>query len=132
MDKRRDKDIQNMFLKIPFLAGLSEMEKFELQKHIIFRDFRQNEIVLNEDDSINCLYLILSGKLKVIQLSAEGQEHILAIHEKGDYFGEMALLDGKTSPGTIVALQDGRIGLISKEPFLNIIMKNSLVVERII
>ena len=52
MDKRRDKDIESMFLKIPFLAGLSEVEKFELQKHIILRDFRQNEIVLNEEDSI--------------------------------------------------------------------------------
>jgi CRP/FNR family transcriptional regulator len=132
MDKRRDKDIESMFLKIPFLAGLSAVEKFELQKHIIFRDFRRNEIVLNEDDSTNYLYLILSGKLKVIQLNDEGKEHILAIHEKGDYFGEMALLDGKTSPGTIVALKDGRIGLISKEPFLNIIMKNSLVIDRII
>jgi CRP/FNR family cyclic AMP-dependent transcriptional regulator len=87
---------------------------------------------LNEEDSTNCLYLILSGKLKVIQLSAEGQEHILAIHKMGDYFGEMALLDGKTSPGTIVALKDGRIGLIPKEAFLNIFMKNSLVIDRII
>jgi CRP/FNR family transcriptional regulator, cyclic AMP receptor protein len=132
MEKRRDKDIKSMFVKIPFLAGLSAVEKFALQQHIIFRDFRQNEVVLNEDDSINCFYLILAGKLKVIQLSAEGQEHILAIHKKGDFFGEMALLDGKTSPGTIVALKDGRIGLIPKEPFLNIIMKNSLVIDRII
>jgi CRP/FNR family transcriptional regulator len=132
MDKRRDKDIESMFFKIPFLAGLSKVEKFELQKHIILRDFRRKEIVLNEDDSINFLYLILSGKLKVIQLSTEGQEHILAIHKKGDFFGEMALLDGKTSPGTIVALKDGRIGLIPKEPFFNIIMKNSLVIDRII
>jgi CRP/FNR family transcriptional regulator len=132
MNKRRDKDINSMFLKIPFLAGLSEVEKFELQKHIIFRDFRQNEIVLNEDDSINCLYLILSGKLKVTQLNAKGQEHILAIHKKGDFFGEMALLDGKTSPGTIVALKGGQIVLIPKEPFFNIIMKNSLVIDLII
>ena len=108
MDKRRDKDIESMFLKIPFLAGLSEAEKVELQQHIILRNFRQNEIVLNEEDSTNFLYLILSGKLKVTQLSAEGHEHILAIHKMGDYFGEMALLDGKTSPGTIVALKDGQ------------------------
>ncbi len=132
MDKRRDKDIKSIFLKIPFLAGLSEVEKFELQKHIILRDFRRNEIVLNEDDSTNCLYLILSGKLKVTQLSAEGQEHILAIHTKGDFFGDMALLDGKTSPGTLVALNDGRIGIITKKPFFNIVMKNSLVIDRII
>jgi CRP-like cAMP-binding protein len=73
MDKRRDKDIESIFLKIPFLVQLSEVEKFELRKHIIFRDFRRNEIILNEDDTSNCLYLILSGEIKVVQKSAEGQ-----------------------------------------------------------
>jgi CRP/FNR family transcriptional regulator, cyclic AMP receptor protein len=132
MDKRLDKDIESMFSKLPFLVGLSELEKFELQKHIILRDFRQNEIILNEDDTLNCLYLVLSGELKVVQVNADGKEHILAIHKRWDFFGEMALLDGKTTPATIVGLKDGRICLIPKEPFFNIIMANSAVVDRII
>ena len=133
MDKRHDKKaIESMFLKIPFLSELSEDEKFELQKHIILRDFWQNEIILNENDALNCLYLVLSGEIKVVQVNAEGKEHILAIHKRGDFFGEMALLDGKTPPATIVALKDGRICLIPKEPFFKIIMANGVVVDRII
>lgn len=132
MDKQRDKEIDSIFLKIPFLKGLSEIEKFELRKHIILRDFRQKEIILNENDSSNYLYLILSGELKVTQISAEGKEHIIAIHKKGDFFGEMGLLDGKTTPATIVALKNCRICLITQESFFNIIMMNSLVVNRII
>jgi CRP/FNR family transcriptional regulator len=132
MDKRRDKDIESIFLKIPFLIGLLEVEKLELQKQIIIRDFRRNEIILNEDDTLNYLYLIISGEIKVTQISAAGKEHIVAIRKKGDFFGEMGLLDGKTTPATIAALDECRICLIPREAFFNIIMKNRLVVDRII
>lgn len=132
MDTQRKKEIESIFLKIPFLVGLSEVERLEVRKHIILRDFRRNEIILHEEDTSNCLYLILSGELKVVQISAEGKEHILAIHKKGDFFGEMALLDGKTAPATVVALKDGRICLITKEIFIHIIMTNRLVVDGII
>lgn len=118
--------------RIPFLTGLSESEKSELQKHIIIRNFKRNEIILNENDSLNYLYLIISGELKVTQLSAEGKEHIIAIHKKGDFFGEMGLLDGKTTPATIVALKDCRICLISRESFSKIMMSNTVVIKNII
>lgn len=132
MDARREKEIESVFLKIPFLVGLSEEERSELRKHIIHRDFRRNEMILHEDETSHCIYLILSGQVKVVHISAEGKEHILAIHEKGDFFGEMALLDGKTAPANVVALKDGRICLITKESFFQIVMQNRPVVEGII
>jgi len=132
MNTRLEKEIESIFLKIPFLGRLSEIERFELRKHIIHRDFRRNEIILNEDDTSNYLYLLLSGQVKVIQISAERKENILAIHEKGDFFGEMALLDGKTAPATVVALRDGRICLITKESFIHIVMRNRMAVDGII
>jgi|GEM_PF-5829542 len=55
MNTRREKEIESIFLKIPFLLGLSEAERFELRKHIIHRDFRRNEIILNEDDTYSHL-----------------------------------------------------------------------------
>ncbi len=119
-------------VRVPFLAGLSDSEKSEIQKHMIIRDFKRHEVILHENDSLNYLYLILSGELKVIQISAEGKEHIIAIHKKGDFFGEMGLLDGKTTPATIVALKDCRICLISRESFVKIIMSNTMVIKNII
>lgn len=133
MDKRREKEIESIFQEIPFLVGLSEVERVELRKHIIHRDFRRNEIILHEqDDTSDCLYLILSGQVKVVQVSAEGKEHIFAIHKKGDFFGEMALLDGKTAPATVVALKDGRICIITKEVFSHVVMRNRRAVDGII
>ena len=128
----REKEIECIFLKIPFLSGLSEAERLDLGKYIKQREFRRNEIILSEDDTSSCLYLILSGEIKVVQTSAEGHEHILAIHKKGDYFGEMSILDGKTAPATVVALKHGRICLIPKDIFMKIFMTNRQVVNGII
>lgn len=132
MDSRREKEMESIFLKIPFLVGLSEAERLEIGKHIVHRDFRRNEIILHQDETCHYLYLILSGQVKVVNMSAEGKEHILAIHEKGDFFGEMALLDGKTAPAAVVALKDGRICLISRESFLRVIMGNRAALNGII
>lgn len=132
MDRRRDKEIESVFQKIPFLVGLSEAERFELRKQIIHRVFRRNETILHEDDTSNTLYLILSGQVKVINISADGKERIMAIHREGDFFGEMALLDGRTTSATVVALRDGRICLITRESFDRIVMANRRAVEGII
>ncbi|MEW6334850.1 MAG: Crp/Fnr family transcriptional regulator [Thermodesulfobacteriota bacterium] len=132
MESRREKEMESIFLKIPFLVGLSEAERHEIGKRIVHRDFRRNEIILHQDETCHYLYLILSGQVKVVNMSAEGKEHILAIHEKGDFFGEMALLDGKTAPAAVVALRDGRICLISRESFLHVIMGNRAAMRGII
>ena len=58
------------------------------------------------------MYIIVSGKVRVVQLSSEGKERILAIHKRGDYFGELALFDGKTAPATVIAMEESEIGLL--------------------
>jgi CRP/FNR family transcriptional regulator, cyclic AMP receptor protein len=132
MDRRRETEIDRVFQKIPFLVGLSEAERIELRKHIVHRVFRRNETILHEADTSNTLYLILSGQVKVINISAEGKERIMAIHKEGDFFGEMAILDGKTTSASVVALKDGRICLINKQSFDRIVMANRRAVEAII
>ncbi len=115
--------------QIPFLSKLSEVE---LRRIIIRKHFSKNQVILYEEDTAKFIYFIYSGKVKAVQLSVDGKERILAIHKKGDFFGEMAILDGKSSPATIVAMEDAEIGFISKEDFDWYLMKNEEVVKGII
>ncbi|HUH66659.1 MAG TPA: cyclic nucleotide-binding domain-containing protein, partial [Syntrophales bacterium] len=77
--------------KVPFLACLSENELAELRKDVVEKHFKKNQIILHEEDTLNYLYFVYSGKVKVIQLSPEGQERIVAIRKRGEFFGEMAI-----------------------------------------
>jgi CRP/FNR family transcriptional regulator len=115
--------------QIPFLSSLSDVE---LRRIVIRKSFRKNQIILYEEDSAKFIYFIYSGKIKVVQYSVEGKERILAIHKKGDFFGEMAILDGKSAPATVVAMEDAEIGFISKEDFEWYLLRSDTVVKEII
>lgn len=103
--------------KIPFFACLSDKEYLELRRIIKIRDFKKNEVILLEEQTSDYMYVVYSGKVKAVKISRDGREKILAIHQKGDFFGEMALLDGKSSPATVIAMEAAVVGLIRKNDF---------------
>ena len=115
--------------QIPFLSELSEVE---LRRIIIRKHFGKNQVILYEEDTAKFIYFVYSGKVKAVQLSIDGKERILAIHKKGDFFGEMSILDGKSSPATVIAMEEAEIGFISKEDFDWYLMKNEHVVRGIV
>ncbi len=122
--------VKNILRSIPFFS-LSEEEIDKLGRIIVEKHFLKNEVILLEEDTPNYMYIIYSGKVKVVQLSYDGKEQILAIHKKGDYFGELALLDGKTSPATVIALEDTHIGLLSRYDFEQNLLRNEKVLREI-
>lgn len=124
--------INHVLKKIPLFGVLKEEELSALQKQIVNRRFAKNEIVLLEEDTPNYLYIIYSGKVKVVKTTFDGKEQILAIHKKGDFFGEMSLLDKKTSPATVIAMEDSHICLLSKNNFENYFLNDNRLLTQII
>jgi CRP/FNR family transcriptional regulator, cyclic AMP receptor protein len=117
---------------IPLFAPFSDEELSTVQEIITQKQFRKNSIILSEEETNEYMYIVFSGRIKVIQISDEGKEQILVIRKKGDYFGEMSILDGKTQPATVVAMEDSTIGLISRNNFESILLKNEKVLNQII
>lgn len=117
---------------LPFFASLSDSEISDLCQIISYKSFQKNEVILVEDDTPKYMYIILSGKVKVVQISSDGREKVLTYHKKGDFFGEMALVDGKTAPATIMAFENTDIGLINKSDFETYLLKNAKVLRQLI
>ena len=83
-------------------------------------------------DTNNFMYMVLYGKLKVVQATREGKEIILAIHQSGQFFGEISLIDGKTSPATVMAAEDSLIALVSKRDFHDLLASHSKVLYNLL
>src|SRR6185369_17560197 len=98
----------------------------------IERRYRKNSIILMEDDSKNFMYVIFSGKIKVVHTTSEGKSQILVIRKRGDFFGELTLLDGKAQPASVVAMEVTTVGLIAKNDFEACFMKNDHFLLQII
>ena len=103
--------------KIPLFFSLSDEELHEISDIIVIKRFKKHEIILYEEDTNDYMYVILNGKVKVIQITEDGKEILLAMHESGEFFGEMSLIDGKTSPATVIVTEDSTIAIISRKDF---------------
>jgi CRP/FNR family transcriptional regulator len=132
LSKLRKSRPNNSIKSIAFFECLSDKELSELKRILVEKHFPKDKVILLEEDTPNYMYFIYSGMVKAVQISEEGKEQILAIHKKGESFGEMSLLDMKTSPATVIAMEDAYVGLIAKKDFERYLLKNEKVLKHII
>ncbi len=122
----------DLIRSIPLFSTLADDEFNQLAHIFVSRAYRKNQVIFLEEETGNYMYLVLSGKVKVAKAGAGGKETILAIHRTGDFFGEMALLDGKTSPATVSAMEDSKIISVSGADFHKYLLNNHRVMLQII
>jgi CRP-like cAMP-binding protein len=122
----------NAISSIPFFSTLLPEEIDQVEQLFRKRRYAKDEIVLFEEDASSYMYLVYSGKVRVVKQNEEGREQILTIHKKNDFFGEMALLDGKTAPATIIAHEDAVIGVLSKNDFEQHLLSHETIRRKII
>jgi CRP/FNR family transcriptional regulator len=126
------KKYDSILKNIPLFCDLSSEEIEQLDSIITKKNYGKDQIVLLEEDTSNYMYIVYAGKVRVVKQSIEGREHILTIHKKNDFFGEMSLLDGKTSPATVIAHEDSVIGLLSKNDFDQHVLDHEIIRKKII
>jgi CRP/FNR family cyclic AMP-dependent transcriptional regulator len=76
--------------------------------------------------------MILSGGVKVLQVTQDGKEMVLAMHRSRDFFGEMSLLDGKTVPATVVAMEDSLVAIMSRKDFYSVLYSQRALLEAVL
>jgi CRP/FNR family cyclic AMP-dependent transcriptional regulator len=122
----------DLIRQVPLFSTLTDDEFSRLAHIFVSRTYSKNQIIFLEEETGNYMYLVLSGKVKVSKAGAGGKETILAIHRTGDFFGEMSLLDGKTAPATVSAMEDSKIISVSGVDFHKYLLHNEKVMLQII
>ncbi len=83
--------------------------------------YKKDNMVLIEEEVGSTMFVILNGRVKISRISDEGREVILSILVDGDFFGEMAILDGQTRSANAVTLEDTELLIIRRENFLQML-----------
>lgn len=117
---------------IPLFNDLHKDCLEKIESSVVIKKFKRNEVILDEQDTGKFFYIIIKGVVRVVKLLEDGRERILTLQGKGDFFGEMAIIDGRTSPARMVAQECSEILFISKEDFLRIIFHDRKVNKRFI
>ena len=118
--------------RIPLFSGLPRADLESLAEMAAERRYPKDSIILYEEDPGTALYCILSGRVKVSRCSEDGKEVILDLLHPGDFFGEMALLDGLRRSATVTALEDTVLLLLERENFLRQLSRKPEMAQAII
>src|SRR5262249_54522204 len=127
------------------LGSTSGRQSFELLRtHSIFgalrkEDLRQlsaiavpkvikrGHVIFKKGDVGNSLYAIRNGSVKIAVPGGDGREAMFNILDKGEIFGEVALLDGQPRTADAVAITDCELLSISRRDFLSLIHREPKV-----
>jgi CRP/FNR family transcriptional regulator, cyclic AMP receptor protein len=75
-------------------------------------------IIFRQGDPGTSMMAVLSGRVRICSFSSEGREVTLNIVRKGEFFGEIALLDGKTRTAEAVAIEPTDLLVLERRHFL--------------
>lgn len=103
---------------IPLFAQLREDDLSKLSGAVREKKYPKNSVILFEDDQGDSLYVILDGQVKVVLTGEDGREVILSTRRRGDFFGEMSLIDDEPRSAHVVAMEDCNLLVLRREDFL--------------
>lgn len=83
-----------------------------------YRPFTTGQALLNQGDTVHGVHLMLSGRVRVVSVYADGTSALLAFRTCGEILGESALAGGgRTCNATVTALSDGSMAYLTAEHF---------------
>ena len=97
--------------------GLTGEPLAALTRTLRTRRFRRGEVLFHEGDPGDALFIVASGAVKVVVPSEDGEEAILATLRRGDFLGELALLDGAPRSASAIALEPTETLALPRDQF---------------
>lgn len=83
----------------------------------ITKEFKKGDIIIKEGDPGREMYIVKSGSLDVVKSDGD-REIILATLSRGDFFGEMAILENIYRTATVKAIETSRLIVLTTGNFM--------------
>jgi len=110
-------DLHNFFI----MEDMSDKELQKIKQYSYNKHCKKGEIVFLEGDKDKRLFLVLSGLFKVFKTASTGRNKTLNILGKGDFFGEMALIDESRRLTSVQAINEGKLLVIDRNKYKELI-----------
>ena len=109
---------------VPLFSSFPEEQLRMLATVVTRKSATRSTIVMAGGDATDSLYIVLSGRLKVMMSDSDGKEVILSILGPGEFFGEMGLIDDSPRSASVVAIEACELLSIAKRDFKKCLAEN--------
>jgi CRP/FNR family cyclic AMP-dependent transcriptional regulator len=120
---------------VPMFGSFPEDQLRTLATMVMRRHAPRGSAIMHAGDPTDSLYVVISGRLKVMMGEADGKEVILSIIGPGEIFGEMGLIDDGPRSASVIAIEPCELLSVTKRAFKKCLVENvevALAVLRVV
>lgn len=121
-----------LLAKVPLFTELSPDELERVASVAIPRSFPRGVRVFHEGDDSDACYVVRSGDLRVTREHSDGRAIALATLGTGDFFGELAMLDGGSRSASVETLTDAELLALPASDMRRVIAKHGNIAAKLI
>ena len=115
----------DLIRRVPLFSLLSNEQAQGIADNVVKRRYRRGESLVEQGGKSNALYILLTGRARVLTSDARGREVILAVLNPGDYLGEMSLIDNEPHSATVRSEIQTDALILSRAEFARCLPENS-------
>ena len=109
---------------VPLFGSLDDQAATNLRELLTVEDISAGTQLFHKGDAGDAMYLIESGRVRISITDQDAKEMTLAELAQGDFFGEMALIDGRNRSADASVSEDARLAILSRPAFLTFVRAN--------
>lgn len=121
-----------VFSSVPYFADLGTDILNAIADAATRRHYEADQVVFVEGEPCAGLYVLESGSLKVVKVSAEGREQTLRFVGPDEVFNGIGVFGDARNPATVIALEPATIWVIHRESMLQIVEEYPVVARNVI
>lgn len=126
------KALSETLAAIGFFQALAPEELERVAALGAVRSYPPSTVLFHEGEEGDCLYVVLEGRVEVYREDSRGERTVVARFARGDYFGELALIDGARRSATVVTEIPCTLFLMGRDQFLGFISRSPPLLSRLL
>jgi len=112
---------------VPLLSGLDVTELARFADVTRERSYPKGSVILFEHDPGDSLFIVRSGRVKVVLIGEDGREVILGILGVSNHFGELSLIDSRPRSAHVIAMEDATLLVLHRDDFRRRVLESPAV-----
>ncbi|OQA47411.1 MAG: Anaerobic regulatory protein [Chloroflexi bacterium ADurb.Bin325] len=116
-------DRRDILMALPVFAGLSERDWDKVIDLFSERQYQKDDYIFLEGEAPEALYVVKTGKIKVLRHSTDGKDVVLRVVSPGQMLGSVAVFDGGGYPGTAQAIEHCSLLVIARNDCLTLVTR---------
>src|ERR1700709_1893902 len=112
---------------VPLFHGLDRDELARFGDLVREKSYPKGSVILFQDDPGDSLFIVRSGRVKVVLIGEDGREVILGILGVSNHFGELSLIDSRPRSAHVIAMEDATLLVLHRDDFRRRVLESPAV-----